>query len=55
LELAEQFILCDHQAYKAHIKGIAFFVHDDDSIEVTHGRFTEKGSNVDMPSLESGI
>ncbi len=30
LEIAESFILCEHQAYKTYIKGIAFYIPDDD-------------------------
>jgi hypothetical protein len=44
LEIAESFILCGHQAFKTHIKNIAVFMHEDDHVEVTQGRFTDKGS-----------
>jgi hypothetical protein len=34
LELAESFILCEHQAFKTHIKNIAVFIHKDDRMKV---------------------
>jgi hypothetical protein len=48
LEMEELFILCSHQAFKTHIKSMAIFRHDDDPVEVAQGRFTDKGSDVDM-------
>jgi hypothetical protein len=53
LEVAESFILCRHQACKIYIKRIAVFVHNDDRVGVTHGQFTNKGSDIDMTQLES--
>jgi hypothetical protein len=55
LEIAESFILCSHQAFKTHIKNIAVFMHKDDWVEVAKGRFTDKGSDVDLTQLESGM
>jgi hypothetical protein len=55
LEIAKLLILCGHQAYKTHIKSIAIFVHNYDRTEVARGRFTEKGSDIDMTWLESGM
>jgi hypothetical protein len=54
LEIAESFILCGHQAFKTHIKSIAIFMHEDDQVKVAQGRFTDKGSDVDLTRLESG-
>ncbi len=48
-------ILCGPEAYKIHIKSKAVFVHRDDTVEVAHGKFTDKGSNVDMTMLEPGV
>jgi hypothetical protein len=42
LEIAESFILCEHQAYKMYIKSIAFYIHDDDWVQVPCGHFTDK-------------
>ncbi len=55
LEKAESFILCCHQAYKTHVKYIAVFMHNDDWVEVTRGRFTSKGSDINITRLESGM
>ncbi len=38
-EIAESFIVCGYQAYKMHIRSIANFVHNDDSVEVSKGSF----------------
>jgi hypothetical protein len=53
LEIAELFIQCGHQEFKTHIKSIAIFMHEDDRVEVAQGRFTDKGSDVDLTRLES--
>jgi hypothetical protein len=55
LEIAESFILCGHQAHKTHIKNIAVFMHNDDLVEVTRGRFTNKGGDINITRLESGM
>jgi hypothetical protein len=55
LEINESFILCDHQAYKIHIKSIALFIHNDDRVEVARGRFTDQGRDIDITRLESGM
>jgi hypothetical protein len=55
LEMAESFILCSHQAFKTHIKGIAIFIHEDDRVEVAQGHFANKEGDVDLTKLESGI
>ncbi len=55
LEIAESFILWGHQVFKTHIKNIAVFMHVDDRVEVTQGRFTDKGSDVDLTWLESAM
>jgi hypothetical protein len=55
LEIAESFILCGHQAYKTHIKIIAVFMHNDDRVEVARGRFTDKGGDIDLIRLKSGM
>ncbi len=52
LKLAESFILCGNQACNTYIKSIAMSIHRDD---VACGKFTDKGSNVDMTRLESGM
>jgi hypothetical protein len=36
-------------------KNKAVFMHKDDRVEVTQGRFTNKGSDVDLTRLESGM
>jgi hypothetical protein len=54
LEIGESFILCRCQAYKTHIKNINMFIHNEGQVEVARGRFTNKGSNIDMTQLESG-
>jgi hypothetical protein len=55
LELAESFILCEHQAFRTHIKNIAAFVHKDDRMEVAQGRFSGKEGEGDLTRLESGM
>lgn len=55
LEIAESFILWGHQLFKTHIKNIAVFMHEDDRVEVMQGRFTDKGSDVDLTWLESAM
>ncbi len=55
LEIAESFILCGQQAFKTHIRNITVFMHEDDCVEVAQGRFTDKGSDVDLTRLESGM
>ncbi len=55
LEIAESFILCGHQALKTHNKSIAIFMHEDDRVEVAWGWFIDKGSDVDLTRLESGM
>jgi hypothetical protein len=55
LEIAESFILCGQQAHKTHIKNIAVFMHNDDLVEVTRGRFTDKGVDINITRLESGM
>ncbi len=54
LEIAESSILCEHQAYKTYIKSIAFYIHNDDWVQVPCGHFTDKG-DIDMTQLESGM
>jgi hypothetical protein len=55
LEIVESFILCGHHAFKTHIKNTAVIMHDDDQVEVAQGQFTDKGSDVDIIRLESGM
>ncbi len=55
LEIAESFFLHGHQVFKTHIKSIAIFMHEDDRVEVAQGRFIDKGSDVDLTRLESGM
>jgi hypothetical protein len=55
LEIAESFILCGHQTYKTHIKIIAVFMHNDDRVKVARGRFTDKGGDIDITRLKSGM
>ncbi len=54
LKLMESFILCGHQAFKTHIKNIAVFIHKDDRMEVSQGRFNDKEGGVNQPSPERG-
>jgi hypothetical protein len=51
LEIAESFILRNHQAYKTHIKSIAIFIHNHDRMKVVKGRFTNKGRDIDTTRL----
>jgi hypothetical protein len=44
-----------HQAYKTHIKSLAMLIHGNVRVEEVHGKFTDKGSEVDMTRLESGM
>jgi hypothetical protein len=37
------------------IKSLVIFIYNDDRVEVTRGWFTDKGSNIDMTMLESGM
>jgi hypothetical protein len=53
--MAEQFILCSHQSYKPHIKSIAFFIHNDDWVEVARVWFMDKGGDIDITRLKSGM
>jgi hypothetical protein len=55
LEIVESFILCRHQAFKTQNKNIAVFMHKDDRVEVIQGQFIDKGSDVDLIRLESGM
>jgi hypothetical protein len=55
LEIAESFILCGHLAYNMHIKNIAIFIHNADRVKVAKGQFTNKGSNLEMTDLRSGM
>ncbi len=55
LEIAESFFLYGHQVFMTHIKRIAIFMHEDDRVEVAQGRFIDKGSDVDLTRLESGM
>jgi hypothetical protein len=43
------------KAYKTPIKSIAVFGHGDDGVEVACGKFTDKGSDVDITRLELGM
>jgi hypothetical protein len=52
LELAESFILCEHQAFKTHIKSIAVSIHMDDRIEVAQGQFSNREGEGDLTRLE---
>ncbi len=52
--MAESFILCGHQAFKNHIKGIAVFIHKDDRMEVAQGQFSNREGEGDLTRLESG-
>jgi hypothetical protein len=55
LELAESFILCGHQAFRTHIKNIAVFIHKDDRVEVSQGRFSDKEGEGYLTWLGSGM
>ncbi len=48
LEMADSFILCSHHAFKTHIKSIDVFIHEDDRMEVSQGRFANKEGNGDL-------
>jgi hypothetical protein len=54
LEITESFIVCGFQAQKTHIKSLAVNINND-RVEITHGRFIDKGSNIDMTRLQSGM
>ncbi len=55
LEIAESFILCGHQAFKTQTNKIAAFIYEDDCVEVAQGQFTDKGSDMGLTRLESGM
>jgi hypothetical protein len=55
LEMADLFILCNHQAFKTHIKSIAVFIHKDDRMEVAQGRFADKEGDGNLTRLKSGM
>jgi hypothetical protein len=55
LEMAESFILCGHQAFKTHIKNIAVFMHEDDHVKDAQSRLMDKGSDMDLTRIESGM
>jgi hypothetical protein len=40
---------------KAPTKRMAVFLYNDDIVEVAVGRLTDKGSNIDVTRLESGM
>jgi hypothetical protein len=38
-----------------HIESLAVFVHGDETVQVVYGKFTDKGCDVDVTRLESGM
>jgi hypothetical protein len=38
-----------------HMKSIVMVIHNNSCVEVTRGRFTDKGIDIDMTRLESGM
>jgi hypothetical protein len=55
MEIAESFITCGQKACKTHKKIIAAFIQNDDKVEVARGQVMDKGSDMDMTRLESGM